>query len=321
VQLGKKENQMNLQDAYTDFILSREAKNATERSLSYYKFILTRIVDHLRVCDVQEVDSIKAFHIRLLLKDLKEQNMSGSYIHQHARVAKTFLKFLYQEGYIPQEIHFDMPKIASKHLRVLEVSEEIQSLLSHCKSVRDRLIILLFVDTGIRLNELCMLEWSDINLENGSLIVRHGKGKKFRVVGFGLKTRRFILKYKSSLGTERTQQEMPLIQTIHGKRFTVMGLRSALIRLKEESGIDFSAHALRRSFAKLSIKAGMNLIYLQSLMGHSDIETTRNYVQKLDNSEVLNAQKLHGTVDNYFRVSNSEIFAFPFLFFCLVLYA
>lgn len=47
-----------------------------------------------------------------------------------------------------------------------------------------------------------------------------------------------------------------------------------------------------RSFAKLSIKAGMNLIYIQSLMGHSDIETTRNYVQKLDNSEVLNAQKI-----------------------------
>ena len=43
----------------------------------------------------------------------------------------------------------------------------------------------------------------------------------------------------------------------------------------------------------------MNLIYIQSLMGHSDIETTRNYVQKLDNSEVLNAQKKHGTVDNY----------------------
>lgn len=78
-----------------------------------------------------------------------------------------------------------------------------------------------------------------------------------------------------------------------------MGLRLVLVRLLEKSGIEFSAHALRRSFAKLSVKAGMNLIYIQSLMGHSDIETTRNYVQKLDNSEVLNAQKIHGTVDNY----------------------
>ena len=78
-----------------------------------------------------------------------------------------------------------------------------------------------------------------------------------------------------------------------------MGIRSVLVRLKEESGIEFSAHALRRSFAMLSIKAGMNLIYIQSLMGHSNIETTRNYIQKLDNSEVLNAQTIHGTVDKY----------------------
>jgi integrase len=77
-----------------------------------------------------------------------------------------------------------------------------------------------------------------------------------------------------------------------------MGLRSAFVWLKEESRIDFSAHARRRSFAKLSIKAGMNLIYIQSLMGHSDIETIRDYVQKLDNFEVLNALKIHGTVDN-----------------------
>ena len=177
---------------------------------------------------------------------------------------------------------------------------EIQSLVTCCEKLRDKLIILLFVDTGIRLNELCMLDWSDINLDDGSLLVRFGKGKKYRVVGVGFKVRRLILRYKSQLRNQNTEPAKPLIQTIHGKRFTTMGIRSVLVRLKEVSGIEFSAHALRRSFAKLSIKAGMNLIYIQSLMGHSDIETTRNYVQKLDNSDVLNAQKIHGTVDNYF---------------------
>ena len=290
---------MNLQDAYTDFILSREAMNVTEKTLGYYEFTLSRIVDYLRACDVQETDSLRAYHFRLLLKDLREKNLSDSYIHQHARVSKTFLSFLYKEGYIPQEIDFELPKIASKHLRVLDVSE-IQTLISCCEKLRDKLIILLFVDTGIRLNELCMLDWSDINLDDGSLLVRFGKGKKFRVVGVGYKVRRLFLRYKSQLGNENAKPEKPLIQTIHGKRFTTMGLRSVLVRMKEGSGIEFSAHALRRSFAKLSVKAGMNLIYIQSLMGHSDIETTRNYVQKLDNSEVLNAQKIHGTVDNYF---------------------
>ena len=112
------------------------------------------------------------------------------------------------------------------------------------------------------------------------------------MVWFGFKVRRQILRYKSPLGKQNTKSEQLLIQTIHGKRFTTMGLRSVLVRLKEESGIEFSVHALRRSFAKLSVKAGVNLTYIQSLMGHSNIETTRNYVQKLDNSEVLNAEKV-----------------------------
>ncbi len=289
---------MNLQDAYTDFILSREAKNVTDRTLQFYKFILSKIIDFFTERGLSKVGEIQARHIRLLIKKLRDEELSDSYIHQHARVSKTFLRFCYREGYIPKEIHFDMPKIASKQLRVLDV-EEIRELLSHCESVRDKLIVLTFVDTGVRLNELCSLDWSDLNLDNGSILIRNGKGGNFRVVGIGIKTRRTILKYKSQISNQRSSPEKPFIQTIHGNQFTRMGLRSVLVRLKKKSGIDFSAHALRRSFAKLSVKAGMNIVYLQSLMGHAHLETTRDYVQKLDNSEVLKAQKTHGTVDTY----------------------
>lgn len=289
---------MNLQDAFQDFMLSREAKNVTERTLSYYEFTLGRVIEFLESKGVITVDQIQAKHIRLLIRDLRGQELSDSYIHQHARVSKTFLRFCYQERYIPKEIHFDMPNLASRALRVLDAGE-IKTLLKNCVSVRDKLIILLLVDTGVRLNELRSLDWADVNMDNGSILVRNGKGNKFRVVGIGIKTQRVILKYKTHIGIQESSSENPLIQTIHGKRFSRMGLRSVLVRLREKSGVDFSAHALRRSFAKLSVKAGMNIVYLQSLMGHAHLETTRDYVQKLDNSEVLNAQKIFGTVDNY----------------------
>ena len=61
---------MNLQDAYTDFILSREIMNVTQQTLGYYEFILSRTVDHLGTNDIENVEYIKAFHIRFLLKDL-----------------------------------------------------------------------------------------------------------------------------------------------------------------------------------------------------------------------------------------------------------
>ncbi len=107
---------MNLQDAYTDFILSREAMNVTKRTLGYYEFTLSRIVAYLRDSSVIEVDCLRASHFRLLLKKLRDEELSDSYIHQHARVSKTFLSFIYKEGYLSQEIHFELPKIASSTL-------------------------------------------------------------------------------------------------------------------------------------------------------------------------------------------------------------
>ena len=107
---------MNLQDAYSDFILSREAINVTPRTLDFYRYILNRIVESFRDQDVVAVNEITARHVRVLIKELRDKNLSDSYIHQHARVVKTFLRFCRKEGYIDDEIHFDMPKIASKHI-------------------------------------------------------------------------------------------------------------------------------------------------------------------------------------------------------------
>jgi hypothetical protein len=56
---------MNLQDAYTDFILSRKAMNVTEKTLGYYEFTLSRILDYVKDSGVQEVDSLRAYHFRL----------------------------------------------------------------------------------------------------------------------------------------------------------------------------------------------------------------------------------------------------------------
>jgi site-specific recombinase XerD len=114
---------MNLQDAYSDFILSREAMNVTERMMVFYKFTLYRILDSLRNQGVQGVSSLRASHIRVILKQLRDSGLSDSYIHQHARVSKTFFRFCKKEGYIDKEISFEMPKIASKHLRVLDINE------------------------------------------------------------------------------------------------------------------------------------------------------------------------------------------------------
>ncbi|MBU0577228.1 tyrosine-type recombinase/integrase [Patescibacteria group bacterium] len=67
---------------------------------------------------------------------------------------------------------------------------------------------------------------------------------------------------------ERDKRLKTLFQTKGGERFTVSGLRSWMLRVNESAGIYISPHAIRRIFTTLSLRAGMNVIQLQILLGH-----------------------------------------------------
>ena len=121
-----------------------------------------------------------------------------------------------------------------------------------------------------------------------------GKGRKYRTVIVGVKTRRVLLKYHTEINPD---DSAPLFQTNSGDRFTESGLHSWMRRLSERTGIHITPHALRRTFATLSLRAGMNVFQLQGLLGHSSLEMTRHYVSLID-KDLIDAHQKHGPVDN-----------------------
>ena len=90
----------------------------------------------------------------------------------------------------------------------------------------------------------------------------------------------------------------PVFQCGPGKRFTISGMRSWVLRIGKRAGIKLSPHALRRTFATLALKAGMNVFQLQGLLGHSSLEMTRRYVAMLD-EDLVDAHKKHGPIDHF----------------------
>lgn len=91
--------------------------------------------------------------------------------------------------------------------------------------------------------------------------------------------------------------EKPVFQSESGRRFTVSGMRSWVLRMGKRAGIKLSPHALRRTFATLALKAGMNVFQLQGLLGHSSLKMTRRYVAMLD-EDLVDAHKKHGSIDH-----------------------
>ncbi len=281
----------SLANAYTDFILSRQAMQCTAATIRNYQFLLGKFIAWLEAQGCTAPQEVTARIVRQYLTLFADK--SDWYINGVARAIRTLLRFWHKEGYLPQPVTFDMPKIRQKRLQFLN-AEQLKRVLPVC-DLREKAIVMFAVDSGLRRAEICNLNREDVDLQTGSVRVRQGKGRKDRLAVIGAATRRVLLRYFASAPDKRP--EAPAFQTQDGRRFAPGGLQSLLIRLGKKCGVKLSVHALRRSFATLALQNGMDLVSLQTLLGHSDISTTRRYIQWLE-ADIIEAHKKASPIDN-----------------------
>lgn len=283
-----------LQDAHTDFILSRQAMRCTKTTLDFYRHTAGSF---LAWCEEQGVESpqmVTGRLVRAFLSELVAKGRKDTSVHANARAIKTLLIFWHKEGYTDELIKFEMPKLEKKRLPVLSV-EQLQEVIKAC-NVRDRAIVLFMADSGLRRAEVVKLDWGDVNMESGLVRVVMGKGQKDRSSVIGASTRRQLLKYRRTL--EHVTDSTPLFQSRTGERLTGSGLLIIFRRLREKTGIaGLSPHTMRRTFTILSLRAGMSPLHLQTLGGWADMEMVSHYAQMIDD-DLLAEHKAHSPIDN-----------------------
>jgi len=192
-----------------------------------------------------------------------------------------------------------MPRVSKEILTSL-VEEDVTHLLDACNSARDKAIVLVLLDTGLRASELVNLDGKDIDLDLGEMHVRRGKGGKDRTVFLGSEARRALRNYYTERGEPLEDQPVWISQTRH-QRLTASGLHQLLKRLGEHAGVDDCApHTMRRTFALWCLRNGMDVFRLARLMGHADITVLRRYLYLLkDDLRAAHAQ--YGVVDKLLR--------------------
>lgn len=139
-----------------------------------------------------------------------------------------------------------------------------------------------------------MQDWGDVDLETGLVRVKQGKGRKDRSAVIGAKTRRALLAYRRTL----TDRDGVLFQTETGTRFTGNGIMMLFRRLSKRTGIHITAHSLRRTFAILSLRAGMRPLHLQNLGGWASLDMVEHYAQMVD-EDLLQEHKAHSPIDKF----------------------
>jgi integrase/recombinase XerC/integrase/recombinase XerD len=209
--------------------------------------------------------------------------LSVQTVANHARVMKAFATWLWEEEYTEDNrfARLVLPKAPRKLTEVLS-ADEIQRLLAaidvdFLAGTRDLAIIVLFLDTGLRLSELLGLELLDVHIENQWLKVM-GKGKKERFVPFGTRACQALMRYLQH-GRYDPFERRELFLTADGEAMTQNAVRMLFKRLRVRSGIvRLHPHLLRHTFATQYLVAGGDVFTLQTILGHTTLEMTRRYV-------------------------------------------
>jgi site-specific recombinase XerD len=143
---------------------------------------------------------------------------------------------------------------------------------------RNHAIFSMFVFAGLRKSELLNIKFADVDVQNLTIYVRQGKGAKDRVVPMNYTLAQSLENYLAE--RKRLSKSCPEFFTSLNRNlgFTDSGLKRLVVKIRKESGIQFTIHKLRHTFATLMLEGGVDIYSLSRMMGHSDIKTTTIYL-------------------------------------------
>jgi len=280
-------------------MLSRKVEGCSAKTLEYYREQLTPFVRWLAAQGVHSVTDITRDHIRGYLADMSEHRSAGG-LHVCFRVLKTFTRWATREYELktwPDPMrNLQPPKLGHVPLPPINLSH-VEAMLATCDDsftgARDRAIICMLLDTGLRAFELLALTCEDVI--SNTIHVRHGKGRKSRMVYIGEQTRFALNAYMNWRGCLNTPAELWL--TERGRPLSMNGLKSIIRRRAAVAGIPMPGmHAFRRAFAVAMLRNGADLRTIQMLLGHSQLGVTERYL-RLELSDLAAAHERYGPVN------------------------
>jgi integrase/recombinase XerD len=219
-------------------------------------------------------DDIKEFLASKISDDLLSNSSVG--------LIKASLKFFYTDMLGKNMSLIKTPK-ASKKLPVVLTQKEIKDLIDNTENLKHRLLIELLYSTGLRLSECINLQFSDLDMNDGTGWVRLGKGAKDRIFIISDIFKKDLLDYIEKTGKGGKGH----IFSVNGRKMSERGIQHAIKVSAERAGIDkpVHVHTLRHSFATHLLENGVDIRKIQKLLGHSNLQTTQIYTQ-VSNEEI-----------------------------------
>ena len=255
------------------FLITKKFEGCTSSTLNGYYNILYQFLYSLEKSPLEaDASDIRSY----LIKYQDIHSCSNRTLDNMRLVFSSFYNWLENESYIVKNPLKKIKRI--KYDRVILqpfTDEELESLRGACHTYRELAIIEFLYSTGCRVSEVCAIDKTDINFTYRETVI-FGKGKRERVVYFNAKAKLYILKYLSS--RQDNNQALFVTNRYPYRRMERSGIEFICKKIGDKAGIEHChPHRFRRTLATNLIDKGVPIEQVQTLLGHSKLDTTLLY--------------------------------------------
>lgn len=288
---------MFLQDVIKEFIFEIKLRNYSERTIKGYKNNILKFARYMKnEFEIVEIEEISHVHIKSYLNFLKGNGLTEVYINTILKNLRSFYKYCFTEGYC-LNVALKVGWLRERKTIIKTFSDdEIRKMMdvynySSYIHARNKCIMAILIDTGIRNFELCQLKITDIR---ETVIYIMGKGKKERVVPISPYLKKIMIKYE---GIREGYLKNNIIHydnyflSYRNKPLTTEAVERIVRLCGEKANVNknirCSPHTCKHYFAQAQLRNGLDVYSLSRLLGHENVTITKRYLQGLKDKEVL----------------------------------
>jgi site-specific recombinase XerD len=314
----RKKKVISIKEVIDSFLLSCKVEGKSYGTIECYSDKLKGFLWYTR--NYKWPDNIKAVtanHLREFLVYLREtphrfnstcpramKPINSTTIQKYYRALSAMFNWSVSEGILEDSplVKIKVPRAEKKVIKALdsnELNQVISSLPDTFDGIRNKAIILVLVDCGLRLGELLNIKMMDINIEQQIMKVDGKTGE--RVVRYGTTTAKALKRYLR-LRRKVNGNNEGLWITEKGDSLRDSSVETFFIKLRKRTGIYIHPHLLRHTFATMWLRNGGDSLMLQRLLGHTTLMMTNRYCQAVGCYDAIESHKKYSPVDNLGRV-------------------
>lgn len=291
---------MILQDVLKEFLFDCRLRKLSDRTLKGYRNNNLALFRYLKSeYQVTMLEDVLYQMIQSYIELLMNKGLKETYINGLIKCFRAFFSYCVDETYIPKNPMYKV-KFQKQPITLIHTfsDREVGDMVTYYSGsryldVRNKLIMILLFDTGIRNSELCGLKMSDIQGTHINII---GKGNKQRFVPITPMINKYLIKYlrvREQYIKDKFRYETEyLLLSQKGRKLTIETIERLVLDagtgVGVHNGVRISPHTCRHFYAQAQLRNGCDLYTLSKLLGHSNINITKIYLQSMDDENFLN---------------------------------